>query len=215
MIQRAFFLALICLLLGCTPAPAQSSLPLVDEVDPRPLLGQCKRLVGALRESLTAPDYKELERLAEVKDPLPADFGERVQKVLDRSCLIVVTINPESRVKAARALLAAELERGKDRLVLIKVLNDAGATQRLTVSGEQLKTQDAHARGRWLEASIYVKKPLSAKLSGEKLEYLVLRLKANETGKREATLKFDIGQGTQDLGFRAEVPILFTVRTAN
>jgi hypothetical protein len=41
---------------------------------------------------------------------------------------------------------------------------------------------------------------------------VLLRLKALEAGKREATLKFDAGQGTQDLGFRAEVPVLFTVR---
>jgi hypothetical protein len=39
-----------------------------------------------------------------------------------------------------------------------------------------------------------------------------VRLAAHEAGKREATLKFDVGQGTQDLGFRAEVPVLFTVR---
>jgi hypothetical protein len=38
-----------------------------------------------------------------------------------------------------------------------------------------------------------------------------LRLTARESGKREATLKFDAGQGTQDLGFRAEVPLLFRV----
>jgi hypothetical protein len=37
-------------------------------------------------------------------------------------------------------------------------------------------------------------------------------LTALEAGKREATLNFDVGQGTQDLGFRAEVPILFHVK---
>jgi hypothetical protein len=40
----------------------------------------------------------------------------------------------------------------------------------------------------------------------------VLRLTAREGGKREATFRFDVGQGTQDLGFRGEVPVLFTVR---
>jgi len=43
----------------------------------------------------------------------------------------------------------------------------------------------------------------------------VLRLRASAAGKREATLKFDVGQGTQDLGFRAEVPVLFTVQVRN
>ena len=54
--------------------------------------------------------------------------------------------------------------------------------------------------------------PLSGKLSGGKLDYVVLRLTPREAGKREATLQFDVGQGTQDLGFRAEVPILFNVQ---
>jgi hypothetical protein len=44
---------------------------------------------------------------------------------------------------------------------------------------------------------------------------VILRLRSSEAGKREATLQFDVGQGTQDLGFRAEVPILFTVRPAS
>ena len=69
------------------------------------------------------------------------------------------------------------------------------------------------APGRWLEATLITPAPLPKTLSGERVEYVVLRLTAREAGKREATLKFDAGQGTQDLGFRAEVPILFTVRS--
>jgi hypothetical protein len=215
MLPRGFSLAWFSLLLACTPILGQSTPPLVEEVEPKQLRAQCVRLLAVLRESLPASNYKELEQFAGSKEPLSADFGERLQKSLDRWCLIVVTINPESRVKAARGPLPAEVERGKDKFALIKVVNDAGATQRLTVTGEQLKSQEAGDTRRWLEAGVYAKKPLSAKLSGEKLEYLVLRLKAHEAGKREATLKFDIGQGTQDLGFRAEVPILFTVRAVD
>src|SRR5262249_51702278 len=37
---------------------------------------------------------------------------------------------------------------------------------------------------------------------------------SSEAGKREVVLGFDVGQGTQDLGFRAEVPILFTILPA-
>ena len=54
--------------------------------------------------------------------------------------------------------------------------------------------------------------PLGKALSGAKVEYVLMRLRPRETGKREATLHFDAGQGSQDLGFRAEVPILFTVK---
>src|SRR5262249_45925301 len=36
----------------------------------------------------------------------------------------------------------------------------------------------------------------------------------SEAGKREATIGFDVGQGTQDLGFRGEAPVLFDIRPA-
>jgi hypothetical protein len=51
--------------------------------------------------------------------------------------------------------------------------------------------------------------PLGRTLSGLDLEYRIVRLYSHEAGLREASLAFDVGQGTQDLGFRNEVPILF------
>ena len=56
------------------------------------------------------------------------------------------------------------------------------------------------------------KQPMKAHLSGLDLEYRVLQLYAKEAGKREAKLAFDVGQGSQDLGFRNEVDILFTIK---
>jgi hypothetical protein len=45
-------------------------------------------------------------------------------------------------------------------------------------------------------------------------QYSLALIYSHEAGRREATLGFDIGQGTQDLGFRGEVPILFDVLPA-
>ena len=47
--------------------------------------------------------------------------------------------------------------------------------------------------------------PLAAKLSGLALEYRIVQLYSRDAGKREAKIGFDVGQGTQDLGFRNEV----------
>jgi hypothetical protein len=47
------------------------------------------------------------------------------------------------------------------------------------------------------------------RLNGHPIEYAVLSLSTQEVGMREATLSFDVGQGTQDLGFRGELPVLF------
>ena len=71
-----------------------------------------------------------------------------------------------------------------------------------TVSGPGI------GEGGWLDAHFAG----PSRLTGARVEFLTLRLTAREPGKREATFRFGVGQGTQDLGFRAEVPILFTVK---
>jgi hypothetical protein len=134
-----------------------------------------------------------------------------VEPLLDRHCLALVHINPESRVKVARGPAQAVLEVGRPACYLVRVDNEAGVTQPLAVTGPQIRLSDADQplRGAWLQA--LVRHP-SGRLSGQRVEYVILRLVADQAGKREATLIFDVGQGTQDLGFRAEVPILFTIR---
>jgi hypothetical protein len=69
-------------------------------------------------------------------------------------------------------------------------------------------------RSRFLDLEMYTKSPLTANLSGLKVEYAILLIYSTESGKREATIGFDVGQGTQDLGFRGEAPILFTIKPA-
>src|SRR6185436_8694935 len=56
--------------------------------------------------------------------------------------------------------------------------------------------------------------PLTANLSGLEVEYMLALIHSRDAGKREATLAFDVGGTTQDLGFRAELPVLFEIRPA-
>jgi hypothetical protein len=200
---------------GLPAARGQSSLPIAEEVDGKALRAHCRRLLQAL-ETLQAPLPAELDQQlrAVLDDPaLDADtVSVRIQNLLDSRCLVGVTINPESRVKAARGSLPAILFSEGPTLVLLKVHNEAGVTHPLVVTGPEVRSAETAGPDRWLEAAVAAAKPLGKNLSGEKVEYVLLRLTAQEKGKREATLRFDVGQGTQDLGFRAEVPILFTVR---
>ena len=210
MFSRSIVIAALCWTACGLRAQAQVVLPLVEDVESGPLKNQIKRLQEVIQNSLSAADRNALHKLLSAGD----DIGESVQKLLDPYCLIGVTINPESRVKAARGPRAADLVQGTETLVLIKVQNEAGVTGGLKVSGDQLRTAQASDKSHWLEAEVHAKKPLDARLTGQKLEYAVLRLKGHARGKREVTLRFDVGQGTQDLGFRAEVPILFAVKPA-
>src|SRR4026208_2347632 len=51
--------------------------------------------------------------------------------------------------------------------------------------------------------------PLRQKLSGLPLDYRIVQLYSRDAGKREARISFNVGQGTQDLGFRNDADILF------
>ena len=62
---------------------------------------------------------------------------------------------------------------------------------------------------RFLDIDMYKKQPLRRALSGLGVEYRVVMLYSRDAGKREADIGFNVGQGTQDLGFRSSVPILF------
>jgi hypothetical protein len=53
---------------------------------------------------------------------------------------------------------------------------------------------------------------LPVALSGAPLEYRLVKLRSRETGQREGRISLHVGQGTQDLGFRNEVDILFDCR---
>jgi hypothetical protein len=196
--------ALAALLLISGTTSAQSALPIVEVAETKPLRAHAARLLRAHESSPVLPPDRAatLRMLLSGND---GDFAERLQKALDPHCLVAVHINPESRVKAARGPASATLILGRDAVVLIKVHNEAGVTDALRVDGPQ---QRRGQRGGWLEAAPVTPAPLG----GDRLEYVLLRLKPFEAGKREATLRFDVGQGTQDLGFRAEVPVLFDVR---
>ena len=61
---------------------------------------------------------------------------------------------------------------------------------------------------------MFDKQPLNETLSGLALEYRIVELYSRDAGKREAKLAFDVGQGTQDLGFRNEVNVLFDCEPA-
>jgi len=174
----------------------------LQEGDSRRLAGHTQQLLRLL-EQIKGQDELVKELRQALRAEKAADFPERIHKLLDSRCLARVTINPESRVKAARGAAPARLSRDGETVFLIRVQNEAGVTHPLKVSLNDVE-------GSWLKAQL---KAVSEKgLSGAQEEYVILRFTSRGSGKREATLTFDVGQGTQDLGFRAEVPVLFTLR---
>jgi hypothetical protein len=211
--SRATILAVVLLLAPTAPVSAQA-LAVVGDVDWRSFRGHCRELLAAL-DKLSAPlpaeTVKAAKALLDSEPETPRLAVIALQKLLDPYCLVGVHINPESRVKAARGARRADLARDRPALMLVKVHNEGGVRQGLSVASDQTILPGKKDPGRWLEAAVLAS-PFPKGLSGQLVEYRILRLTARQRGKREATLAFDVGQGTQDLGFRAETPILFTIR---
>lgn len=126
--------------------------------------------------------------------------------------LIAVSISPEARVKATANEGRRELRAGQWSEFSITIDNAAGITSPLIVESQQLMTSTFDtARDRWLSLELVPSGPLT----GEPTENRKLRLRSRDEGIRTAILNINAGQGTQDLGFRSDVVISFSVKNAN
>jgi len=215
--------------------PSQSTAQQLEpvEVEGQPLAANIQRVAQAL-EILGAPLPQDLRKSL---DAASAKLDAReLQRLLDPRVLAVVGLNPEVRVKAARGPAAAKLQQAGYTPALLKVLNDSTATKPLRITSPQagpvyagvaklsmdrqkqqkLRENENTSRrnDRFLDVDLFTSAPMTDRLSGLRVEYVIALLYSSEAGKREATLAFDVGEGTQDLGFRAEVPVLFDILPA-
>ncbi|HET9824654.1 MAG TPA: hypothetical protein VFP87_04940, partial [Chitinophagaceae bacterium] len=209
-----------------------SMLSVIDNVAPQPLLAQALRLNEALSflgSSLSKEDATMLRQLKE--KPLSQETSKMIQSILDPYCLAMVDINPETRVKVARGPANAKLVQGGWTSFLIKVHNDAGVTAQLEVQSSNAAPTlyissyqpralqknlltEGQVANRFLEMQMYTGRPLMQNLSGLNLEYAVLQIYSKDAGQREVEMGFNIGQGTQDIGFRNTINILFNIKPA-
>ena len=206
------------------PAP-ETSVPL------QPLAQQVRRLETALRylgQPLAAADHQAINEAVSMSDERAA--VERVQRALDRHVLARVHVNPESRVKVEQGAARPELVQGGTRLFLVKVVNEARVTAPLTVQSPnigrvyvpsrgtpraRMELTAADVRDRWADVAIYDRPPMRPRLSGLPVEYVILQVSSRDAGQRSAVLGFNVGQGSQDVGFRNDVEVLFTALPAH
>ncbi|WP_339749397.1 CehA/McbA family metallohydrolase [uncultured Rubinisphaera sp.] len=201
----------------------------VYNVPHQPLISATERLIEATKfvgAPISDADLEKLKTVLKQDDEL--DAVEQIQEILDSYCIAYVHINPESRVKSEEGPAEKQLVQQGWRTFLVKVHNEAGINPTLVAQSPQaqpvyMKGQGARQRPmteqdlvtsqesrlRFLDLKMFDSQPLRARLSGLNLEYRIIQLYSRDQGKREATLSFNVGQGTQDLGFRGDVPILF------
>jgi len=219
-----FAIAIACLAVDDIPK---------ESVDGQPLGANIQRVIQALESSghpLPRATSEALMRAAKDRDAM------QLQKLLDPHVMLVVSLNPEVRVKVARGNAKPTLQQSGYTPHIVKVLNNSTVTRQLNISSPQsgpvyansavstLKRQAqtelaenenlTGATDRFLELEMFRDQPMTRQLSGLPVEYSIAMIYCSESGKREANIAFDVGSGTQDIGFRGEVPILFDVRSA-
>ncbi len=214
-------LALLALVSLASAARA-ADVPVVGDVEGQPLAANAGRIVKALDflgTPLPEDIGKALAKAIEDKD------AKKVQEVLDKHVLFAITINPEARIKVAKGPGSTSLQQAGWTPVLVKVMNDSTVKKQLKIMspqagdrfsgrGDKNPKDDPKIAERFLGVEVFTAPPLTDTLSGLKVEYAIALIYSNESGKREATIGFDIGQGNQDLGFRGETPVLFEVKPA-
>jgi len=203
------------------------------DVPTQPFVEQIRRLQETMK-FLGIP--LEPATNAQLNDALSIGDVKKITQSLDDHTLFQIDINPESRVKVRKGKASPKLNQGGYTPFLVKVINQGTVTARLNASSPQSgqvyggmtqlsarrMQRESHDElsdptgnpQRFLDLSFYELPPLTTHLSGLELEYKLLWIYASVPGKVEANIGFDVGQGTQDIGFRSEVPVLFEIKPA-
>jgi hypothetical protein len=230
---RALALAVVIHILAC--ASFAGVIRAEDAgVDVQPLAAQVRRLVEAMEylgEPFSPAARLALERASEQEDAALALAG--IREVLDARSLFFVEISPESRVRVTRGRAEATLVERGWRAFLVRVRNEAGVTAQLKAASPNAlpvyargqntdipggfsldprptqKISRSEIANRWLDLSMFDKQPLEPRLSGLLHEYRIIQLYSRDRGRREAQVSFNVGQGSQDIGFRNDVSVLF------
>ena len=205
-------------------ATASPSIPL------QPLAQQVRQLEEAMSYLGQPFGSADLRRINEaIANSDEAAAVRALETILDAHVLLTVDINPESRVKVEEGTAKPELVEAGTRLFLVKVINNGNVRAPLVVqspnSGDvylrsngspapPIQLSPRESKERWANISLYQRPPMRPRLSGLALEYAILEVYSRDAGQRSAKISFNVGQGSQDIGFRNDVTVLFTALPA-
>jgi hypothetical protein len=227
--MKPWVTVLLCAIAGAQDATHQHGTPAAP-IPLQPLAQQVRQLEEAMNylgQPFAAADLRRIHEA--IANPDEAAAVHALESILDAHVLLNVDINPESRVKVEEGTAKPELTEAGTRLFLVKVVNNGHVRAPLVVespnSGDvyvrsngspappvQLSPQES--KERWANISLYQRPPMRPRLSGLALEYAILEVYSRDAGQRSAKISFNVGQGSQDIGFRNDVTVLFTALPA-
>jgi hypothetical protein len=232
-LQILFMLGLLFLLHDASPVPIpKAGAEPSSSTTAQPFAEQINRLQTVLEflGQPLLPQVKERIRVAFARESGQSAISA-VESILDAYTLAIVTLSAESRVSIKRGAAPAELLQNGARVFLVKVINQAGVTAPLALESPNTGSvyipstsapepvthiTMADVRNRWADISLFSRPPImDERLSGFPIEYRILIISSRDAGQRAARLSFNVGQGSQDVGFLNEISILFKIAPAH
>jgi hypothetical protein len=185
------------------------------KVERQPLAAQARRVSEAL--ALLGEPLTDAERQAIRDAATDADENKAVdsiQKILDKRCLAGVHIIADKKLETQAGPAKPQLAEQGWRVFLVKVHNEPGLanveltasspnalpmTNRSTSRPDPKVVSVGEVGKRFLEVMTFAGQPLVRDLSGLELEYRIVQIYCRDSGRKEATLQFNLNQGRNRL----------------
>ncbi len=228
--MRLWVTFLLCGIAAAQDQTHQHGAAATPPIPLQPLAQQVRQLEEAMTYLGQPFGTADLRRIHEaIANPDEAAAVSALESILDTHVLLTVDINPESRVKVEEGAAKPELVEAGTRLFLVKVVNNGHVRAPLVVqspnsgdvyvrsngnSAPAMQLSPQQSKERWANISLYQRPPMRPRLSGLALEYAILEVYSRDAGQRSAKISFNVGQGSQDIGFRNDVTVLFTALPA-
>jgi hypothetical protein len=181
------------------------------KVERQPLAAQARRVSEALAllgEPLTDDERQAIRDAATDADENKAVAA--IQTILDKRCLAGVHITADKKLQTQVGPAKPQLVEQGWRVFLVKVHNEPGvANVELTVSSPNMLPLTKRSTGkadpkvvsvgevgkRFLDVMMFSRQPLVRDLSGLELEYRIVQIYCRDSGRKEATLQFNLDEG--------------------
>jgi hypothetical protein len=212
MIAHRLFIAVA--VVGFASSAFAEELPKV-KVERQPLAAQARRVTEAL--ALLGEPLTDAERQAIVDAAAAAEENKAVdsiQTILDKRCLAGVHITGDKKLETRPGPAKPQLAEQGWRVFLVKVHNEpALANVELTASSPNALRLTERSSGkpdpkvvsvgevgkRFLDVMMFNTQPLVRELSGLELEYRIVQIYCRDSGRKEATLQFNLNEGRKQI----------------
>ena len=160
-------------------------------------IGNVVRRLGVSQTDLSAT-LSNLSKVGSKRD---------LREALEPLIILEASVNPESRLKLTAAKNRITVRQGRPQRFLVAIENTAGVTAPLQIEAFDL-SESASQVADWIQVKVIDSPYTSLFLTGAEHEYKVVEVLVREGGLREIRLVGNVGQGTQDLGFRATADLM-------